>query len=159
MKNTWLCLMLLCTSLNPILKNSHLLVQPAQQHTQEVTITQPHSQGLSLDPGNEVDHHPAKWSMRWWSQFFHIWHYILKEAMHLSVCLSTSLIFSFIYFVVSGLLWKIPVVVVLFGFLLFFFFERYFPGFMLRYWYYPRGDIQRHTLPFVYKTFEVQSMQ
>ncbi|KAL9987607.1 hypothetical protein ACROYT_G001944 [Oculina patagonica] len=57
-----------------------------------------------------------------------------------------------------GLLWKIPVVVVLFGFLLFFFFERYFPGFMLRYWYYPRGDIQRHTLPFVYKTFETPTV-
>lgn len=109
------------------------------------------------------------------SQFFHIGQGYFKRELaakrlcvHPSVCLffclskwlivslSVCLYFSFIYlFVVSGLLWKIPVVV-LFGFLLFFFSERYFPGSMLHYWYYPRSGIQDHKLSFVYKTPEVQ---
>lgn len=76
-----------------------------------------------------------------------------------SICLFVVVavvVFIFIYFfVLPGLLWKLPLVVLL-GFLLLFLYEHYSRGSVLRYWYCRRGSIPGNTLSFVFKTHDQQ---
>ena len=56
----------------------------------------------------------------------------------------------------SGLLWKIPLVI-LFAFILIFLYEHYTRGSMLRYWYCQRGCLKGgRTLSFVFTTHDRQ---